>query len=433
MKKILYVILDGVGDRPIAALDGQTPLAAARTPNLDRLAREGRMGLVQTVGPGIAPESDVAVLAMLGYDPRIYHAGRGPLEALGAGLPFREGDLALRGNFATLGAGRRIVDRRVGRNLTSQEAQQLAEAVNSQVRLAAAAASFALRATVGHRCVVVFYPQEGKLSASITNTDPAYARVGGLGVARAVAGTEVEECRPLDDSPDAWVAAELVNEFTRKAQEVLEEHEVNARRRAAGSLPANGILVRDAGDHLPAVPPLAQRFGVRLACVVEMPVERGIARYLGMDIVEIAPGAGYRAWAARALEAIDAYDGLYLHLKGPDEPGHDGDWERKLASIEQIDAEFFGPLQAAAPQEWLWAVTADHATPCEVRGHSADPVPLLVAGSGSDGRARFTEAEAAGGTLGMLQGTQVLPLLVEMASAVGPGGPAQTAPADPGG
>lgn len=416
MKKILYIILDGVGDRPIAALDGQTPLAAARTPHLDGLARQGRLGLVQTVGPGIAPESDVAVMAMLGYDPQTYHTGRGPLEALGVGLAFADGDLALRGNFATLGKGRRIVDRRVGRNLTSEEARALAEAVGAQVHLTTAPAEFVVRATIGHRCVVVFYPREGRLSAAITNTDPAYARVGGLGVAKAAAGSEAEECRPLDDSAEAWVAAELVNEFSRKSREVMEEHEVNVRRRAAGHMPGNAILLRDAGDHLPDVPPLAQRFGVRLACVVEMPVERGIARFLGMDVVEIPPGADYRAWASTAQSTLDRYDGLYLHLKGPDEPGHDGDCAGKRASIERIDQEFFGSLPAAAG-DWLLAVTADHATPCDLRGHSADPVPLLITGSGSDGRPRFTEEEAAQGSLGMLRGTDILPLLVQHAGS----------------
>ncbi len=118
-RKILYVILDGLGDRPIASLGGRTPLDAAGTPNLDRLAAAGEQGLVTTVGEGIAPESDVAVMAILGYDPRIYHAGRGPLEALGAGLTFATGDLALRGNFATGGDGAAIFDRRVGRNLTT--------------------------------------------------------------------------------------------------------------------------------------------------------------------------------------------------------------------------------------------------------------------------------------------------------------------------
>lgn len=415
MKKILYVILDGVGDRPSEVLAGRTPLGAARTPHLDRLAAAGRLGLVQTVGPDIAPESDVAVMAMLGYDPHTYHAGRGPLEALGGGLAFKDGDLALRGNFTTLGAGRRIVDRRVGRNLTSPEADALARAVTAQVRLTAASAEFVVHATIGHRCAVVFYPKEGRLSAAISNTDPAYGRLGGLGVAKAVAGTEVEECRPLDDSAEAWVAAELVNEFTRKSREVMEEHEVNVRRRAAGHQPANGILVRDGGDHLPAVPKMVERFGVRMACVVEMPVERGIAGFLGMDVVEIPPGAGYRAWAEKAVEALPRYDGLYLHLKGPDEPGHDGDYASKTASIERIDAEFFGPLRGQWSASWLLAVTADHATPCELRAHSADPVPLLIAGSGSDGGGRFTEAEAARGTLGTLRGTQVLPRLVELA------------------
>ncbi|MCS7171962.1 MAG: alkaline phosphatase family protein [Armatimonadetes bacterium] len=416
MAKILYVILDGLGDRPIPALGDRTPLEAAHTPHLDALAGRGQQGLVGTVGEGIAPESDVAVFAILGYDPHRYHTGRGVLEALGVGLPFRDGDLALRGNFATA-EGDRIVDRRVGRDLTSAETQALAEAVQQEVRLEDARFQFA--ASVGHRCVLVLSDARTSLSAQISNTDPAYARMGGLGVARAVAGDTVERCVPLVNTPEARRAAELVNEFTARSRVVLERHPVNQRRRAEGRLPANLVLLRDASDHLPEVPGIAERFGVRFACFVEMPVERGIARVLGMGVVPVPPGQGdpaaYTAWAERAREVLAEWDGLYIHLKGPDEPGHDGDWEAKRAVIERIDAHFFGPLQPVLDGAVV-AVTADHATPCSVRAHTDDPVPLLVAGPGipPDGAGPFGERSAGRGALGRLRGVDVLPLLVRL-------------------
>lgn len=420
--RIVYVILDGVGDRPIPELDGRTPLQSARTPNLDRLAEAGRQGTVTTVGEGIAPESDVAVIAILGYDPMVHHAGRGPLEALGAGLEFSGGDLALRGNFATGGEGQSIVDRRVGRNLSSEEAAELAKAVTAQVELESAPASVMVAATIGHRCAVVFHPTEGRLSAQVSNTDPAYARIGGMGVAKATFKDEVEECVTLDDSPEARGAAAVVNEFTRKARTILEAHPVNERRRAEGRLPANLILLRDGGDHLPEIPTVDERFGINMGCFVEMPVERGIARFLGMGVVEVAQPAGasraqtYQAWAQRAAEVLPDYDGLYIHIKGPDEPGHDGDFATKQRVIEEIDEHFFGPLLAATdPGATLIAVTADHATPCEVRGHSADPVPLLVSGGRTrpDGAGRYCEASAARGSLGHMRGVDIMPLLVE--------------------
>jgi len=425
VKRVLYVILDGLGDRPLPELGDRTPLEAAVTPNLDRLADSGRQGTVITVGKGIAPESDVAVMAVLGYDPMRYHAGRGPLEALGAGLRFRDGDLALRGNFATVGEGWSIVDRRVGRNLTSPEARALADAVTEQVRLQQGPADFVVRASRGHRCAVVIYPREGRLSAQISNTDPAYARLQGLGVARAVAGTTVEECQPLDDSPEAWIAAELVNEFTRKSREVMESHAVNQRRRLEGKMPGNAILVRDAGDHLPEVPSIQERFGLEFGCFVEMPVERGIATLLGMTVIEVPPSEGnveavYREWAHRAADEITRHGGLYLHLKGPDEPGHDGDAAAKRDIIALIDRAFFGELVPRLDlREVLIAVTADHATPCGLKAHSDDPVPLLVAGGGvkPDGTHRYSEREAASGDLGTLTGVDIMPLLAGLAKS----------------
>jgi 2,3-bisphosphoglycerate-independent phosphoglycerate mutase len=289
--------------------------------------------------------------------------------------------------------------------------------------LTASSVDLVVRATVGHRCVVVLYPKEGKLSAKITNTDPAYARIEGLGVAKADAGTEVEECRPLDDTPEAWTAAELINEFTRKSREVMDGHSVNQRRRARGDLPANLILLRDAGDHLPEAPSLRERFGVEFGCFVEMPVERGIARLLGMEVIEVPPSAGnreaaYREWALRAIDELPRHGGLYLHLKGPDEPGHDGDAPAKRDVISLIDRAFFGELLPKIPlRDTIVAVTADHATPCALKSHSADPVPLLLAGGGvpPDGTTTFGEREAARGGVGQLLGVDIMPLLARLA------------------
>ncbi len=430
MARILYVILDGLGDRPVPALGDRTPLEAAAVPFLGALALEGRTGLVQTVGQGIAPESDVAVLAMLGYDPFTYHTGRGVFEAVGSGIPFRDGDLALRGNFATAGEGNVIVDRRAGRDLTPEDVVPLADAVTRGVRLTAAPAEVEIRASIGHRAGVVIRRTNGRLSAKISNTDPAYGRVEGLGVARETEGTEVERCAPLEDSEDARIAAALVNEFTQQSRAILEHHPVNERRRRLGKLPANLILLRDAGDHLPALPPIQERFGVRFGCFVEMPVERGIAELTGMTVIPVPPSIGdhervYTAWARTAAREFRRYDGLYMHLKGPDEPGHDREAEAKRAVIEIIDRAFFGTLLQEVPlDEVVIAVTADHATPCTLGRHSDDPVPLLVAGAGiaPDGSRVFNEAACARGSLGTIRGVDVMPLLVRLRT------PTQTEP-----
>ena len=418
MRKLLYVVLDGAGDRPHPQLGGRTPLQYAHKPNIDRLAKRGVTGLVYTVGEGIAPESDAAVLSILGYDPFAHHTGRGVLEAIGAGIDFEDGWLALRCNFATVDRDLTIVDRRCGRTLTTSEAAELAKAINEGVRLEGA--TFTFKNTIGHRGVLVIRRLDGPLSSNITNTDPAYEKVGGLGVARARSEAKVSMCRPLDDSPEAAIAAKLVNEFTTKAMEVLEGHPINSERRRRGLLPANAILCRDAGHERPRLKPLSELYGLRMACLAEMPVERGIAIAAGMEVIPIPPLLGnvevdYRLRAESSLEALYKYDGIYVHLKGPDELGHDGDPLRKAKSIEDIDRYFFEVVvEDLDLDNVVIVVTSDHATPCTLKAHSDDPVPMLIAGGGvePDYVDRFDEESCKRGALGVVKGTEIMSIAV---------------------
>ena len=425
-KSIVYVILDGLGDDPLDQLDGRTPLEAAATPNLDMLAARGRNGYVTTVGEGIAPESDIAVFSILGYDPHEHHTGRGPLEAVGAGLDVNHGDLAYRVNFATVekeGDGWAIVDRRVGRDLSSDEAHALAQEVQEKVSLPAA--SFDFRATIGHRGVLVLRDDSGALSAEVENSDPAYGREGKLGVAKETFDNKVVHVEPVAEherDQAARRAAHLTNQWLGAAYDVLEGSEINDKRRQAGKLAGNFVLTRDGGDHLPDLVPFKEKFGPSMGCFVEMPVELGIARLTGMGIVEapggIPPEEQYPQWADLALEALGGYDGLYIHIKGPDVPAHDGDYEAKIASIELIDSAFFTPLlERLDLRRSIVAVTADHSTSCARKAHTDGPVPLLVSGGsvGSDGVQTYGETASREGALGHLLGPEIMPNLVALA------------------
>ncbi|MEA2517115.1 MAG: 2,3-bisphosphoglycerate-independent phosphoglycerate mutase [Actinomycetota bacterium] len=426
MRPFIYVILDGLGDDPLDALGGKTPLEAASTPHLDELATRGINGYVTTVGEGIAPESDIAVFSILGYDPHQHHTGRGPLESVGAGLDVKQGDLAYRVNFATVesdGEGWAIADRRVGRDLTSEEAHALAAEVQEKVSIPGA--SFEFRATIGHRGVLVLRSDEGPLSAEVENSDPAYGRQGALGVALETFDNHVVHVTPVaghEGAEPAQRAARLTNEWLRASFDVLDASEVNKKRRAAGKLPGNFVLTRDGGDHLPDLVPFKEKFGPEMGCFVEMPVELGIARLTGMGIVEAPTGIPapeqYEAWAELALEAIQGYDGLYIHIKGPDVPAHDGDHDAKIASIEEIDSIFFeGLLSELDLKRHLVAVTADHSTSCARKAHTDGPVPLLIAGGSvsSDKVQSYGETASRQGAMGHLMGPQIMPNLVRLA------------------
>lgn len=425
MKKILYIVLDGLGDLPIDKLGNKTPLDAAFTPNLDKLAQSGKTGIVYPVEKGIAPESDIAVISLLGYDAHKYYTGRGPLEAFAEGLEISDGNLALRVNFSTVDTdGKTILDRRVGRNLATEEAKALAKEINAKVSLSSG--TFEFKNTIGHRGVLVIRGIRSKLSGWITNTDPAYDREGAFGIAKEKFNMQVEESKPMpgyEGSIEAKEAALLLNEFTQKSNKVLNNSGLNKKRILENKLPANLILSRDAGDSLPKFPNIESAYNLKFGSFVEMPVEKGIALLTGIDVINVPSSTGhvdvdYPVWAKLAVESIKKYDGIYIHIKGPDEPAHDGDYNKKKQSIEAIDKFFFSQLLKEVDiKNTIIAVTADHSTVCAIKAHSADPVPLLVSGGNitPDGTLGFSEKAAKLGSIGEFLGRQIMSFLVKIA------------------
>ena len=281
--KIVFVLLDGVGDLPHPDLKGKTPLEAAITPNMDRLTRNGSMGQVISVGKGIAPESDIAVFNMLGYKfEHINYAGRGVIEAIGVGIDFQDGDLALRGNFATLDKEGRIIDRRAGRKIEREDVENITKEIEQKIKFSNSNASVVVAPTIGHR-VVVKLRDSKPLSSEISNTDPAYARIDGMGVAKAVGDfLKIEKCIPLEQSTSATNAANLVNEFTSQSLEIMKKSDVNKRRSEENKKLLSCILLRDAGNKHPNVKSINELHSMNFSCIVDMPVEVGISNVLKM-------------------------------------------------------------------------------------------------------------------------------------------------------
>ncbi len=232
---MIYVLLDGVGDLPHPDLDGKTPLEAANTPTLDKIASNGTIGEVISVGKGIAPESDIAVFNMLGYKfDHADYAGRGVIEAIGVGIDFKDGDLALRGNYSTLDENEVITDRRAGRQIEKEDADGIAKELEEKIQFSIPDTKIVVAPTIGHRVTVRIRAPSKKLSSRITNTDPAYSNIGGMGVAKAVGDfLKVEKCLPLEDVEDAKITSNLVNEFSEQSINIMKNSDINKKRKEA--------------------------------------------------------------------------------------------------------------------------------------------------------------------------------------------------------
>jgi len=393
-----YVILvgDGMGDYPVPELAGKTPLEAARTPHLDELARQGELGLARTIPPGKEPGSDIANLAIMGYDPARYHTGRAPLEAAALGVDLGPNEVAFRCNLVTLrheDAGLIMEDYSAG-HISSDEAKELIAALQAAL------------GRDGRR----FYPGVSYRHLLVwTQGDAAWRTYPphdwtGKEVGHLMGG----EARSLWD-------------LVRATWPVLQDHPVNRSRLAAGKKPATSIWLWGQGRP-PQMPTLKERFGLTGAVISAVDLIRGIGKYAGLTPI-LVPGAtgfldtNYAGKVEAALGALQEMDLVFVHVEAPDEAGHSGELSLKLQAIEDFDAQVVGPMRAGLDKlgDYRLLVLCDHLTPLAVRTHTPEPVPYVLYDSRTPGNQRRPYSEAAAQAAGLLleQGADLLPRLLQ--------------------
>ena len=395
MKKIFLIVLDGLGDRPNVELQGRTALQAAYRPNLNRLVKDGQCGIMHPVSPGYRTGSDTSHLSLLGYDPEKFYTGRGPFEAMGLGMTVLGGDVAFRANFGTVDVNGVVTDRRAGRITTGTD--KLAEALSFSVE----GVDFFVRAGVEHRAALVM---RGKgLSDRITDSDPHEP------------GLKVHEVKPLDEN--AKFTADVLNKYLSMARKKLADHPVNAKRIKEGNEPANELLIRGAGQ-APSLTPFSELYGMKAACISGIPMITGICRLVGMDSIAVKGATGrldsdFRAKFEAAYRTLNDYDFLIMNIKATDVAGHDGDPIAKRDAIQRIDAAMkdIGKIL----EDTVVCITGDHSTPCAMKDHSGDPLPILFNSSGirKDRAILFDEISCTYGTYNINSG-DVMKVLLQL-------------------
>jgi 2,3-bisphosphoglycerate-independent phosphoglycerate mutase len=369
--KYIVVLSDGMADEPLEELGGKTPLEYARTPNMDRMARNGACGMLRTIPDGFEAGSDIANMAVLGYSPAQYYTGRGPLEALSMGVDLSLSDVAYRCNLVTVKDGI-MADFSAG-HITSAEGAALFASLQKAIP------EVMVKAGVSYRNLLVVPQGEG------TESTPPHDIVG-----REIGGY-------LPKNGDA----DLLLRCIEKSHQIFEDHPVNLARRKAGKSEATHIWPWS-GGHKPAFPLFEEKYGKKGGMISAVDLLNGIARCAGMEIIRVPGATGYldtdyAAKARYAINAINHLDFLYLHIEAPDEAGHLGSIKEKVNAIQKVD-EVVGMILAEF--DGILAVLPDHPTPIRIRTHSREPVPFVVIGKGKDGCNRFSEKEAAQGGFG---------------------------------
>jgi 2,3-bisphosphoglycerate-independent phosphoglycerate mutase len=378
--KLVLLVLDGLGDLATQDQHYLTPLEAATTPNLDKLAKDSAQGRMIPVAPGITPGSGPGHLGLFGYDPLEFQVGRGVIEALGLGVELRPGDVSARANFATLDDKGIVTDRRAGR-IATEICEKLCAKLAAKIKKLGDT-DVIIQAGKEHRFVVVF---RGKgLEGPLTDADPNRE------------GFAVPTVHPRDEkNAGQKKMAALIADFYKAALPIL-----------AGEKPANGFLMRGIA-HQPHIPLFEERYKLKPACLAVYPMYKGLAQLVGMKKIEAQT---IQQQFELYLKEYDNYDFFFIHYKYTDKAGEDGDFDAKMKAIEYLDAAL--PIFLRRKPDVL-VVTGDHSTPVALKGHSWHPQPVLLhsAFSGSDKLERFTETGANLGSLGVFESKYLIRLM----------------------
>jgi len=396
-----YVVLvgDGMADYPLEDLEGKTPLEIARTPNMDKIAREGAGGLARTVPKGMEPGSDVANLSILGYNPKECYTGRGPLEALALGIKLEKGQVAFRCNFVTVSEG--LMADYSGGHVTTEEAKVLIELLNEKLG--------------GEH--VKFYP--GVSYRNIAVIDESV--MGGWGALSCIPPHDISG-KPASMNLPEGKGSKFLIDLMNKSREVLAGADVNKVKLDLGENPANMIWLWGQGK-TPALRNFKERFGVQGGMISAVALLKGIGQAAGMQVITV-PGAtgyydtNYKGKAQYCLDALKAgCDFVLVHVEAPDEAGHNGDRVQKVLAIEHFDDYVVGTILDGLMDypEYRVLLMPDHFTPLSLKTHISDPVPFVMSGTGitPDRMSRLTEDEARRGEHKTVNGHELLDMLIE--------------------